>query len=348
VRGGNIRQVDLPCRADAEFLRPGPGGGEIVDLDDQHVAALTAAIEVAARGGVGLDRSDDLQEIGADAHDRVFETEDPDTGVGEWLAEAEPLAQASGGRLQLRSHEHGLAKTCHVTYQYQSVGYVSVVMANYVSPEFESAALVSIDVQRDVLDGQPFEVAGTSAAAAAIALLAAAFRDAGRPVVHIVRLYREDGSNVDPCRRGAVEDGLMVLVPESPGAEIAEGLVPDGSALDAELLLSGGVQQLGPNEVAIYKPRWGAFYETPLQDHLRALGVSTLVFCGCNFPNCPRTSIYEASERDFRVVLAEDAVSGLYDRGRDELLNIGVVLMSTEEITASLQPAPALPRHPSA
>ena len=37
------------------------------------------------------------------------------------------------------------------------------------------------------------------------------------------------------------------------------------------------------------------------------------MFCGCNFPNCPRTSIYEASERDFRVVLARDAISGFPD-----------------------------------
>jgi nicotinamidase-related amidase len=222
-------------------------------------------------------------------------------------------------------------------YHYQSWAKFSLV-SSYVSPEFDSIALVAIDVQRDVLDGQPFEIPGTSAAAAAIARLADTFRGAGRPIVHIVRLYREDGSNVDACRRAAVENGLEVLAPGSSGAEIAEGLVPDGASLDVELLLSGGVQELGPNEVAIYKPRWGAFYETSLEDHLRSLGVSTLAFCGCNFPNCPRTSIYEASERDFRVVLAEDAISGLYDRGRDELVNIGVVLMSTEEITASLHP----------
>jgi nicotinamidase-related amidase len=214
-------------------------------------------------------------------------------------------------------------------------------VASYVTPEFDSVALVSIDVQRDVLDGQPFEIPGTSAAVVGMARLADAFRSARRPIVHIVRLYCEDGSNVDACRRAAVEDGFRALVPGSSGAEIAEGLSPEGSSLDAELLLSGGIQELGPGEVAIYKPRWGAFYETPLEEHLRALGVSTLVFCGCNFPNCPRTSIYEASERDFRLVLAEDAISGIYDRGRDEFTNIGVALMSTEEITASLQPVAA-------
>jgi hypothetical protein len=88
--------------------------------------------------------------------------------------------------------------------------------------------------------------------------------------------------------------------------------------------------------VVLYKPRWGAFYETSLEEHLRERGASTLVFCGCNFPNCPRTSIYEASERDFRVVLAADAISGLYERGREELTNIGVGLMETAEVVASV------------
>ena len=94
----------------------------------------------------------------------------------------------------------------------------------------------------------------------------------------------------------------------------------------------------------IYKPRWGAFYETPLERHLRTLGVSTLLFCGCNFPNCPRTSIYEASERDFRVVLAEDAISGLYDRGREELRNIGVAVLPTAEVVAALADVPVAER----
>src|SRR5690606_39382917 len=106
--------------------------------------------------------------------------------------------------------------------------------------------------------------------------------------------------------------------------------------LDDRLLLDGGIQHLGPNEFALYKPRWGAFYDTPLDTHLRGLGVSTLVFAGCNFPNCPRTSIYEASERDYRTVLAVDAVSGAYDRGLAELAGIGVHLLTVDEIEASL------------
>ena len=211
-------------------------------------------------------------------------------------------------------------------------------MNDYVAPDFSSAALVTIDVQVDTLDGRPLEVTGTSAAVPRIAALAAAFRDAGKPIVHIVRLYREDGSNVDVCRRSRAEAGMAFLAPGSDGSQLASGIVesPPGLTLDAERLLAGEPQEVGPGEAVLYKPRWGAFYETPLEAHLRDQGVSTVVFCGCNFPNCPRTSIYEASERDFRIALAEDAISGLYDRGREELRNIGVRLMGTGEIIESL------------
>jgi nicotinamidase-related amidase len=209
--------------------------------------------------------------------------------------------------------------------------------SDYTSPDFASSALITIDTQTDVLDGRPLEIAGTSAALPQMVALAGAYREAGRPIVHIVRLYESDGSNVDLCRRAAVEDGWQVLAPGDPGSELAPGLLPGADLrLDAELLLSGAIQEVGPGEVAIYKPRWGAFFGTPLEDHLRSLGVSTLVFCGCNFPNCPRTSIYEASERDFRVVLAIDAISGLYEQGEQELRNIGVALLATRDVLAGL------------
>ena len=72
------------------------------------------------------------------------------------------------------------------------------------------------------------------------------------------------------------------------------------------------------------------------QLHLRERGADTLVFCGANFPNCPRTSMYEASERDFRVVLARDALSGLYERGERELAGIGVLLLDADEVISEL------------
>ena len=102
-------------------------------------------------------------------------------------------------------------------------------MSWHTAPRFDAAALVTIDVQRDTLDGRPLEIPGTSAALAAMAKLAQAFRRAGRPIVHVVRLYREDGSNVDLSRRALVEGGARILAPGDEGAELAPGLAPDGA-----------------------------------------------------------------------------------------------------------------------
>ncbi|MGA9362620.1 MAG: isochorismatase family cysteine hydrolase [Mycobacterium sp.] len=202
----------------------------------------------------------------------------------------------------------------------------------YTRPSAGSAALVLIDVQRDFVDTSDdmgdeeasMPVAGTAAAIAAMSKLAKAFRERGLPIVHIVRLYQPDGSNVDLVRLRLIEQGARIAAPGSAGSQIAAELLPDVVELDHELLLSGGLQQIGTAEHVIYKPRWGAFYRTSLERHLRESGIDTVVFAGCNFPNCPRTSIYEASERDFRIVLVSDAVSGLYDRGVDECRAIGV------------------------
>jgi nicotinamidase-related amidase len=198
----------------------------------------------------------------------------------------------------------------------------------YTRPLAGSAALVLIDVQRDFLDmpgdDAPMPVDGTRAAISAMAKLATAFRERELPIVHVVRLYQPDGSNVDPVRRRLIEHGARIAAPGSAGSQIAVELLPNVVELDHELLLSGGLQQVGTAEHVIYKPRWGAFYHTELERHLRESGSNTLVFAGCNFPNCPRTSIYEASERDFRIVLVSDAVSGLYDRGVEECRAIGV------------------------
>lgn len=210
-------------------------------------------------------------------------------------------------------------------------------MDRYTMPDLASLALITIDTQRDTLDGQPLEIRGTSAILPAMRQLLQAFRAAGKPIVHVVRLYEEDGSNAELCRRSVIKSGTAMLAPGSPGCQLAEELLPaPGVRLDAGLLLAGGIQQLGPKEVAIYKPRWGAFYRTPLETHLRELGVTSLAFSGCNFPNCPRASIYEASERDFRIVLLEDAVSGLYERAKDELRSIGVSLMTARDLERSI------------
>ena len=169
-------------------------------------------------------------------------------------------------------------------------------------------------------------------------LEAALAYDVGPPSVRDVWNYNlkwmvPDGSNVDLCRRAMIEGGERVVTPGSEGAELVGELKPKpGVRMDHKILLSGQFQELGPNESIMYKSRWGAFYRTPLEAYLRRRNINTVIVTGCNFPNCPRTSIYEASERDFRVVLVHDAVSQLYERDRSEMEDIGACLLSAQEL----------------
>ena len=152
------------------------------------------------------------------------------------------------------------------------------------------------------------------------------------PIIHVIRIYKEDGSNVDLCRREIIESGTRIVSPNSIGADLVDLIKPiDSEAFNYEQLLEGEIQTIANQEWVMYKPRWGAFYQTHLEEFLRRNNIDTLIFIGCNFPNCPRTSIYEASERDFKVVMIEDAISGIYDKGLEEIQNIGVRVYRTNE-----------------
>ncbi|HET7284516.1 MAG TPA: hypothetical protein VFI70_07505 [Nitrososphaeraceae archaeon] len=113
------------------------------------------------------------------------------------------------------------------------------------------------------------------------------YREIRLPIVHVIRLYHKDGSNVDLCRRKAIENGKQVVNPGSDGAELMDELKPSPNVrLNSSLLLSGKLQQVGSMEWIMLKPRWGVFYKTVLEEH-HNLHVNTVVVCGCNFPNCP-------------------------------------------------------------
>jgi nicotinamidase-related amidase len=162
-----------------------------------------------------------------------------------------------------------------------------------------------------------------------------AYRSARRPVIHVIRLY--DGTDVDRLRRTAIAGGAQIVRPGSQGSQIVPALRLAGSPdLDPSVLLTGAPQRLGPGEFALFKPRWSAFHRTGLDAHLAGLDLTTLVFAGCNYPNCPRASIYDASERDYRVVLVRDAISGVMNYHLEEATRIGVVPLPASAVVAAL------------
>ncbi|MET0026028.1 MAG: isochorismatase family cysteine hydrolase [Candidatus Thiodiazotropha sp.] len=211
-------------------------------------------------------------------------------------------------------------------------------LGKYTLPHVANSALITIDTQNDFTRPEaPALIPGTAEILPNMQHLLEAFRRAARPIVHVVRIYQQDGSNVDLCRREAVESGMVMLAPDSEGVQLVDEIKPHAQLrLDTLRLMSGEFQLAGEHEYIMYKPRWGSFYQTRLEEFLHQQGCDTLVLCGCNFPNCPRTTIYEASERDFRIVLVDDAISQLYPKGKEEMLNIHVGLMKTAEVVTAL------------
>ncbi len=204
-------------------------------------------------------------------------------------------------------------------------------MDDYCLPERGKAALLTISAQRDfIAPGSPIRIKQPPKTLSNLRRLVTTFRNANLPIFHSVRLYRADGSNADSCRRHLLDEGHRFLMPGSLGSELIDEVNPDPSKrLDPEKLLAGGFQILGSNEQVFYRPRWGAFHKTKLEEMLRAMDVSTLVLCGFSFATGARATIYEASARDFRLMLASDAICGASDAGLAELARIGIYLINS-------------------
>lgn len=198
-------------------------------------------------------------------------------------------------------------------------------MDDYTSPEFDRSALLSIDLQRDFAT-----IPGTPEIVPAVRRLIAAYRSARLPIVHVVRLYLPDGSNADLSRRAMIRAGTSMAAPGSPGS----GLLTTEVDLDADLLLSGELQQVGETEYVLYKPRWSAFCQTNLLAHLQ--NVSTVVVVGCNYPNCPRATLIDATERDLRAVAVQDALSQWTPTAPTELAALGIAAQSTNNIITAI------------
>lgn len=208
---------------------------------------------------------------------------------------------------------------------------------DYTAIEWSTSALLVIDMQNDFVDGA-MPVAETKEVLPQVAAVVAAFREASRPIAHIIRLYEPGGSDVDLVRRRDIEGGFRAAAPGSSGAAIPTSLTQGCHVeLDTDHLLAGGPQGLSANEAIFYKPRWSAFFRTKLLEWLTARGVTSVVVAGCNLPNCPRATLFDASERDLRAALIADATSQVTQERLTDLGLIGVHTHTAKEAQSALR-----------
>lgn len=203
------------------------------------------------------------------------------------------------------------------------------------APHFDSAALLTIDIQVDTVEpGASWYDPASGPMVMATAGITRAWRSAGRHIVHVVRLYEDDGSNVDRCRRDRWMEGWRAVVPETPGAELADEIKPNPDVrLAAQLLLSGEFQLWSGTEAVMYKPRWSAFFGTGLERFLSSRQIDTVVIVGHLFENCVRATIQDATSNDFRTVAVADAISGNVTEGAlEEIAGWGVEVTTAYDV----------------
>jgi nicotinamidase-related amidase len=164
---------------------------------------------------------------------------------------------------------------------------------------------VAIDMHRGHLDPAvatlplPAERCGPLIKRAAALL--AGLRERAVPVVHVVTEYRDPAEiAANPFWKAAHDD---------PG-KARRGILRhnltgnSGTEIIAELH--------DPRDLVVRgKKRYSSFHATDLEFLLRRLGADTVILAGINTTTCVLCAAFEATNLDFRVVIAADAVDSM-------------------------------------
>ncbi len=174
-------------------------------------------------------------------------------------------------------------------------------------------ALLIIDMQNDVVEKLPL----SRSIIPEIQEVLQWFRSTGRPIFHIRRSYRADGTDVELPRLEVFKQKGFSVVEGTAGAEIVDDLKPKRG------------------EYILIKPRWSGFFRTSLDLLLNRLGVKTVVLTGVQTPNCVRTTAYDAIAYDFDTIVLKDCSAAMtpdiHECNLHDMAGIGVQILMKEE-----------------
>lgn len=124
--------------------------------------------------------------------------------------------------------------------------------------------------------------------------------------VHAVGIARRAGAHVASVRM-AFTEGELLTVPAT------SSLAPRVAAAGAGLLIGSPATTVDPQvaplpgDIMVRKTRVGAFHGSDLDDRLRERGVDTLLLVGVQTSGVVLSTVREAADRHYRVLVVADA-----------------------------------------
>lgn len=177
----------------------------------------------------------------------------------------------------------------------------------------DKTAVIVVDMQNDFgTKGGMFDRAGINLvdiqrAVAPTARVLTAARRRGITIVYLKMAFRSDLSDLGSAdsknrlNHVAFNVGAAVQAPDGRESRI---LIRDTWNTDI-------VKELTPhpNDLLVYKNRFSGFFETELDQRLKALAVKHLIVTGCTTSVCVESTIRDAMFRDYTAVLLEDCTA---------------------------------------
>jgi len=153
-----------------------------------------------------------------------------------------------------------------------------------------SYATIIIDMQEDFFSHERLKK-NKKILTEKINQLASITRTSGAHLIWIKQEFAQDLSNAPLEVR---KKKINITVSGTPGAEILAQLTIEDT------------------DSIIVKTRYSAFFNTTLKQKLKELECSTIITAGINSHACVRTTVIDAYQHDFEVILASDCIDS-YD-----------------------------------
>jgi ureidoacrylate peracid hydrolase len=182
-----------------------------------------------------------------------------------------------------------------------------------ISIDTARAAVIVVDMQNDfgskggMFERAGIDISGIRKAVAPTARVLDVARKAGIKVIYLKMAYLPDLSDLGTPDSANRVRHLQLGVGQHVTA-------PDGSAsrvLIRDTWSSEILDELRPHadDTVIYKTRFSGFYETDLDERLRAAGVKHLIITGCTTSICVESTVRDAMFRDYLCVLLSDCMN---------------------------------------